>query len=653
VVDFNSVDFSKITWTNYAQAFNFAKAINSGVITTGSCSSSSQASVADHASTGVGGAAAATGTRYTCVKFDTSTQTERTRWITASESACQSTYISTEDQFTRCLKFGAHMPGSFYILGGSAVYELQLGCRYTTLNMKSWDTPEVTYAGVGMPQMNTHHIICDDEESGLKLQHGFLQTEQRIIDQTWPGEAALPQRVQCHNASGTGNILKNWQGDIQLGLYELVSWCRDKKYSATECFSKVVELVDPTDLAMTGGVNCNMGGTATSANNSYTTLENILVGAYDDMYDEAEYAAQFLSWSRYAAANTACSWDAFRRLYGWGWAIEQDVIGYDRWKIVNDALYQAELLPIGTAHNDIYQCTKNGQVLFETPEPMNVRSATLNQRTPWENKMPNILGGLFVLALPFSPVFIPKDKDQQPYYFWLGIGMTIFLAGVWPFDVAVSSMYLEFCQLRLLGLFDDAGAAFFGQLIDRVAAGANAAILAQGLLWASTYFFYNTGEMPRQFDSAGLFLGLCYACTIGIMGLTSSSSCVSVADLYSWDVAFPAASGICIFLFLIAYRTIHSDNSYCVQYLRQEISHPRFLWSAFPKQHLETTGFNVLWNNIMPGNEIVDVHLDSITLRHQYEKGENKLNEYVPVPLAERPWPIRFLASMLLKAGCE
>ena len=35
------------------------------------------------------------------------------------------------------------MPGSFYILGGSAVYELQLGCRYTTLNMKSWDTPEV------------------------------------------------------------------------------------------------------------------------------------------------------------------------------------------------------------------------------------------------------------------------------------------------------------------------------------------------------------------------------------------------------------------------------------------------------------------------------------------------------------------------------
>lgn len=271
--------------------------------------------------------------------------------------------------------------------------------------------------------------------------------------------------------------------------------------------------------------------------------------------------------------------------------------------------------------------------------------------------MPNILGGILIASLAFAPLAFPKDGNQQQYYFILGIVMLILLAGLWPFDVAVSSQYVDTCQMRLLYLFDNPATAFLGQFVDRIAASTNAALTCQALCWCTTYIFYNTGEMPKKYDVIAMTLGLIYTIVIGTHGMSSSASCLSIADLYNWDVAFPACSGFLMFLYIIRYKRRDSQSVQSLKVLKRDteisalgFSASQFLWVNYPTHALPVTGFTVFGQEVLPGHYKLDFGVHDLSMQFTDVGAECM---YQPVDLETREWPVRALGSLAVKAGIE
>lgn len=227
------VDMSQYT---AAQAYTIAAKLNTLALNAGACLPEYTLTVVDSSGdTGRGSYSS-----YSCVKFTTETWTEMHRWILASKQACQSSYMTAQELFDRCLKFTAHHPGSNYILTGEATHTHRLNCRYTQLSMQSWNFPAAR-ALASQDFLNNHVLVCDSPASDLAINNGFLSSSRKEIYQTWPFHDYFPNRLACANASGTVVRLKEWQGDVRIGSLQLVAWCHDYGYADSPhlCWDKV------------------------------------------------------------------------------------------------------------------------------------------------------------------------------------------------------------------------------------------------------------------------------------------------------------------------------------------------------------------------------------------------------------------------------
>lgn len=77
----------------------------------------------------------------------------------------------------------------------------------------------------------------------------------------------------------------------------------------------------------------------------------------DAFRNELDFPARFYQWCRMADQDPRLHWDAFRRVFGWGMAIDKLVVTAERWPVVRGALYRTETIPVGTLHNERHAFT--------------------------------------------------------------------------------------------------------------------------------------------------------------------------------------------------------------------------------------------------------------------------------------------------------
>ena len=240
----------------YSQVYGLARTINEGHINdVGGCVSKGDPSG------GLSGSSSLE--QFTCTPYSSKQKAELIRWVVEEETTCQSTFLNNVDIFHKCLLFSAHNPGSMYIVAGEIGSAGKLDCVYTQMDLKSWDVNFGSWP-VDFKKMNNHKIYCEERDPGPpEVQVGFLVSKKQFVEQTWPFyEEHYDFETTCYNTYG-GSITEysKWDGDVSLGVYEIIVACNDQNiYDGDSCFQYVMSNMDPSSdswITWSGFLNTN------------------------------------------------------------------------------------------------------------------------------------------------------------------------------------------------------------------------------------------------------------------------------------------------------------------------------------------------------------------------------------------------------------
>ena len=366
---------------DYERLYQLAVDLNEVVISTGACKSANSLS---------GGLTRDADEEDTfqalldCRNFSAVTSDGMRRWLATLEEACRWTPdvpIPFAEVFTTCLRFAHHNPGSGYIVFGEATHTLDLVCdwsqvRITPLtNMTPAYAQNRGYIKNWIKHGNVHRFQCLSRTTTTELTAGFVATRASNITQDWVrGDTVYGVQMRCANDFPDARptrvtSLVRWSGDVMVGSLQLALWCRDNYFDdADVCWDEIYSRIESSKISST--VYSNRAANAFSRRLLASALadwDNFTV-AFPDWFQE------FHSLS----LREGVSFEGFQRVWGWGWDVQNDVVGDKRWEIVSRAAYVSELLPIGTQHELLHSCVGTGpdgedRVLFEYLDPGHFR----------------------------------------------------------------------------------------------------------------------------------------------------------------------------------------------------------------------------------------------------------------------------------------
>jgi len=250
-------------------------------------------------------------------------------------------------------------------------------------------------------------------------------------------------------------------------------------------------------------------------------------------------------------------------LFGYGYPLKTQVIGYDRWYVYQEALSNLKVVDTTVMAGVIcYNTTFQDNIRMFEWSAYSEKNTFVFAREEWKYEMKYVMLNIasLILGIVFAvlPFAIPSTRM---HYTILGVCMSVLQCGMLLFDTAISSEYVGSCELRMQWMFgEDACTIVLLNMLERLSAGAFAAVFCQGLLWATNPFIYNTGEMPTKYYEVCGVLGIVYSFLLSIISISSYHACSANYGLHTADYVLPIALGIILYFFII---TKAEDASKC------------------------------------------------------------------------------------------
>ena len=463
-------------------------------------------------------------------------------------------------------------PGSMYILAGEATYnrigkgtsllDKPLDCTYSSIEMLSWADLDPSF-DYQFKHLNDHVIECQGETK-TGISGGFITERTPFIHQEWTSLTHVkPFLKPCADIDGTYREYKQWSGDVRVGAYQIVQWCRDGKASsehaadtdewASDCWKSLLDNLAPSSVSFFTW-NALRDSAASDA-----LPRAIIADALRGELTDERFAAHWFSFEELITETglPEASREAFRSTFGWGFDVQRQAIDISRWEVTSNALQNAQHLTAGTKHSVQMRCEKDGVLVQQGEAPENSRGAGIMAVVPTWSKSINLTLSTVFLLLNISSYWA---SDSRVAHFVLGMVSLAVLACVWLFEVAVSSQVLKACELRTSGTFGAWYSAVYTSVGDRLSIGGLAIALCQTLCWLSNVKVLCTGALPKAPSFGFLFLGALYAVSVSAICISWRSACAAEQDIHALDRVVPMVFGV-----LGWYAMINTFTGSCTQ----------------------------------------------------------------------------------------
>lgn len=278
----------------------------------------------------------------------------------------------------------------------------------------------------------------------------------------------------------------------------------------------------------------------------YDFGQQVVDQAYSGTLNFARAAATF---SRLTETYSAGSWDSWKAVFGGGDEVEGRILGPVSYQVTWTALFRTGLLPPEMYKEKDIECKNatTGAMLFEEQSVRHkIRRTSYIYKSDLLHRLPNIIiAPLQPLLLVFAPTCARRSTRRHTA---LGAAMLIFVVASWPFATAVSAVYGEVCELRLLTLFGAPVKTMILQTLERAAYGSTAALLVQSIFLCLSHLgLANTGLMPSRIQLPLVVSGVVMAIFVGFRCTRATWSCTSPYSLSTLDMYGPllvAAGGL-------------------------------------------------------------------------------------------------------------